>query len=378
MLAEKRGKEAGWLIDKSRLNRIGIDRIVINNFTITNFDKLEKKEVTTNFEYIEKIEHKNRLFNLNYSINLKANGEIYTVSSLELNPNRNRDGHNIYNSSVKELLESLEEIRDTLNSYGITIDFINAKIKEIEINVTFEQEFFELEEVLLLVGRANYQKAIGMYSFFAEDIPAKIKKERSLYINSKMQDFRKDVSGKVIKFYDKTFELLTSKELSIDIPLTRIEVVYGRDYYRNAMDKENLTNSLYDLLTNGDILKKLFIESLEQELITKPEKYLETLKKNLSYNFMNFRRNERVKRLERKRYKEKGKEIPEHLREERGVFEYLDHNSWIFDYKFLLEIIEKNISSKHRKDYQRQVLKKYLNKNNLAIYEKLLKAAFLR
>lgn len=366
------------MIDKSRLNQIGIDRIIINNFTITNFDKLEKKEVTTNFEYIEKIEHKNRLFNLNYSINLKANGEIYTVSSLELNPNKNRDGHNIYNSSAKELLEALEEIRDTLNSYGISIDFSKSKVKEIEINTTFEQEFSELEEVLLLVGRANFQKAIGMYSFFAEDIPAKIKKERSLYINSKMQDFRKDVSGKVIKFYDKTFELLTSKELSIGIPLTRIEVVYGRDYYRNAMDRENLTNSLYDLLTNGDILKKIFIEGLKQELIIKPEKYLETLKKNLSYDFMNFRRNERVKRLERKRYKEKGKEIPEHLREERGVFEYLDHNSWIFDYKFLLEIVEKNISSKHRKDYQGQVLKKYLNKNNLTIYEKLLKSAFLR
>ena len=301
-LQKKRGKEAGWLIDKSRLNRIGIDRIVINNFTITNFDKLEKKEVTTNFEYIEKIEHKNRLFNLNYSINLKANGEIYTVSSLELNPNRNRDGHNIYNSSAKELLKALEEIRDTLNSYGISIDFSKAKVKEIEINTTFEQEFYELEEVLLLVGRANYQKAIGMYSFFAEDIPAKIKKERSLYINSKMQDFRKDVFGKVIKFYDKTFELLTSKELSIELPLTRIEVVYGRDYYRNAMDREKLTNSLYDLLTNGDILKKIFIESLEQDLIIKPEKYLETLKKNLSYDFVNFRRNERVKRLERKRY----------------------------------------------------------------------------
>jgi hypothetical protein len=47
--------------------------------------------------------------------------------------------------------------------------------------------------------------------------------------------------------------------------------------------------------------------------------------------------------------KKLSKNIPEYLKEERGVFEYLKRESWIFDYSFLLDIVKNNVISKHRK-----------------------------
>ena len=88
------------------------------------------------------------------------------------------------------------------------------------------------------------------------------------------------------------------------------------------------------------------------------------------------KRNEKFKRAEREKLQ--GKDIPAIYKEERGVFNYLEKNSWIFDYRFLYEIINEHISSKHRKDYEKQIIKKYMNINNLELYEKLLKNIFGR
>ena len=365
------------MIDKSKLNKIGIDRVVINNFSILNFKNLEKKEIVNKFEYIEKFEFKDTYFSLSYSNNLKASGEIYNISALEFNPTKLFNGHNIYNSNLSELKLCLDKIYKNLLQNGINIDLSQAKIKEIEINTTFEENFEELTEVLMLIGRANHKKALGIYSFLDEDIPSKIRKDRSLYINTRTQDFKKDNPGKTIKFYDKTFEMYTSHDVLIPEKLTRLEILFGRDYYRNITEKYGISNSLNDFLAN-DITEKLFFESLEKEVVEKPKKYLLEIKKNLTHDFKNFKRNEKFKRAEREKLKKAGKNIPTIYKEERGVFNYLEKNSWIFDYRFLYEIINEHISSKHRKDYEKQIIKKYMNINNLELYEKLLKNIFGR
>lgn len=358
-------------VDKSRLNRIGIDRVVINNFTISNFEDLEKKIINTNLDYIEKLEKKHNLFHLSYSINLKTD-KIYTVASLEFNPNKLRDKHNIYNSTPEEFWEQLNKLIEVLDREGINLDITNAKIKELEINTTIGMKFKELEEVMLLIGRANYRNALGMYSFNSSDIPREIKTERSLYLNSK-PDVKKEKTGKIIKFYDKTFEMLRNQNLMVDEELTRVEVLLGRDYYRTQMNLQGLTNELKDL--DYDTMEKLFRNSLVNEIKVKPKRYLEeTLKKNLIYDFRNFKRNEAKKRQERARFKELEKEIPNCYKEQRGVFEYLLRESWIFDYSYLLEIVLKEVDSKHKQIYEKQIKNKYLKLNNLEVYERLLKA----
>ena len=163
--------------------------------------------------------------------------------------------------------------------------------------------------------------------------------------------------------------------LFLDRELTRVEVLFGRDYYRNIMEKINCDNSLKTFL-EVDILKKIFYEALEQELKVKPIKQLEIIKANLTKDFNNFRRNEKNKRIERMKLKKLSKNIPEYLKEERGVFEYLKRESWVFDYSFLLDIIKNNVISKHRKDYENQIKKKYLSIKNKQIYENFLNSIF--
>ncbi|MEG0069778.1 MAG: hypothetical protein RR795_02850 [Cetobacterium sp.] len=364
------------LVDKTRLNKIGIDRIVINNFKILNFDKLEKKQVTSKLECVQKLEKKTDLYNLTYSVATHEKEELYITSNLEINPNRIRDGNNIYNSTVNELKEALNKIIDLLLRDGIEIDLSEAKVKTIEINTTFRTNFVDLTEVLLLIGRANYKNSIGIYSFNDSNTHSTIKVERSLYINSKMNDYKKDITGKTIKFYDKTFELKSNHNIFLDDNLTRVEVLAGRDFYRNQVIKYNLTNSLADL--KDDVLKDIFINSLENEVLTKPSKYLKVIKSNLIYEFFNFKRNEKIKRTERERLKKLSKEVPENYKETRGVLSYLDEKSWIFDYSFLQELVLKEVDSKHKSIYYKQIEKKYLNINNKYVYEKLLKSIFLR
>ena len=65
------------------------------------------------------------------------------------------------------------DLVNELNKKGVEIDITNAKIKEIELNITLGKCFEELSEVMLLIGRANYKKAIGIYSFLSESIPVK-------------------------------------------------------------------------------------------------------------------------------------------------------------------------------------------------------------
>lgn len=363
------------LVDTSKLESVGIDRVVLNNFKVLNFDELEKKEIIKSQEIIERLEIKDEMYTMTCSRNSNATGEAYTFSTLEFNPNRLEDGHNLYNSNLLELYTNLQKILKSLKARGINVDITDAKIKEIEINTTLIVSFEILQEVILLIGRANYQKALGIYSFNHEDIPHLIRKERSLYLNAKMTDFKKGNTGKVIKLYDKTFEMFLNHNIVIDKELTRIEVLFGQDYFRNVMERLGLDNTLKTFLSN-DVLEDIFFRSLKTELINKPNKYLEKIKKNLIFEFNNFKRNEKVKRQYREQLKALGKDIPDAYREERGVFEYLKKESWIFDFSFLLEITKEYISPKHRSIYEKQILKKYIKTTNLSLYEFLLKKIF--
>ncbi|MGL4671650.1 hypothetical protein, partial [Cetobacterium sp.] len=358
----------------NRLNKIGIDRVVLNNFKIANFESLEKRQIKSKNECIEKLEKKTDLFTLNYSVAKLDTEELYTTASLEFNPNKIRDGNNIYNSSVSEFKEQLDVVVKILLDNGIWLDLTSATIKEIELNTTFVKNFGDLHEVLLLIGRANYKKALGMYSFSDSNVPSSIKYDRTLYINQP-NEFKKDIDRKVIKIYDKTFELRRVWGIDLETDLTRFEVLCGRDYYRRAVSKYGLTNSIYDL--KDKILEDIFIKSLQNEISIKPTKYLEIIKSNLVHDFFNFKRNEKVKRDERKKLQESEKEIPEHLRQTRGVLKHLDKESWIFDYSFLQEMVLEEVDKRHKGVYLKQINENYMHKNNKEVYEKLLKSIFL-
>lgn len=368
------------IIDRSKLYKIGIDRVVINNFKILNFDKLDKKHINSKSELIERFEEKNDFAILNYSVAINEIGELYTTASLDINPNKIRDSHNIYNSNVFEFHRELDKVVKLFKENGIELDLSEAKIKQIEINITFLKKYENLKEVLLLIGRANPDKSIGIYSFTTSDIPREIVKDRTLYINGSKGDiaktFERDILRKKIILYDKTFEVLTKTGVELKDELFRTELHLGRDYYREQISNYGLTNSIFDL--KDEVLRDIFTKSLEKELKIEPFKYLEVIKKNLNSKFLNFKRNENVKKQERIKLKNLGKEIPELYRETRGVFEYLDKEAWIFDYSFLQELVLEKIDSKSRQKYLKQIENKYLDKNNKEVYEELLKTVFPR
>lgn len=364
-------------VDTARLENIGIDRIVLNNLKVLNFDELEKEtRYTQNKELVEKVEYTEfGVFSMSYTRNSKDTGNIYDFSTLELNPSKLINGHNVYNSNLAQLKESIEIVLKKLETSGIKVDITEAKIKEVELDTTIVADFETLQEVILLIGRANYKKALVISSFKNEDIPRSIKKDRSLYLNSKISDFKKGNTGKVIKLYDKTFEMYLNHNIMLDKQLTRIEVLFGQDYYRNTMERMGLDNSLKSFLAN-DTLEEIFLKSLVSEVLTKPVKYLEKIKKNLAFEFNNFRRNERVKREFRKKLQQQGKDIPQYYKEERGVFKHLKDESWIFDFSFLIELVNEYVPLKHKGVFERQILKKYIHITNLSLYEFLLKKIF--
>ena len=365
------------LVEKNKLDKIGVDRISFNNFKILNFDELDNKEIISKSgRIIEKFETSDDFFTLRYSTTSNTDNEIFINSVLTFNAAKYIYGHNVYNSTLEDLKISIMKIIEKLKELGVQADFSEARIKELEINITFEQSFKEFSEVMTFIGRANYKKSIAISSFLKTNTFPEITKNRSLYINSKTPILKKENLGKIIKFYDKTFDMKINQNMELDKSLTRLEVLLGREYYKKTMEKNGYDNKLTTLLTN-DFLKKIFTDSIEKEIVIKPRQYLDELKKSLADDFNNFRRNEQVKRKERERYKLQGKEIPELYREERGVFKYLEKNSWIFDYRFLYEIINEQISSRHKKDFERQI-KKYMNINNLELYEKFIKKIFGR
>lgn len=147
----------------------------------------------------------------------------------------------------------MNQILKVLKDAGVDLDISEAKIRELEINITLDKSYSELNEVILLL-RANYKKALGLYSATDSNIPDKIKRDRNIYINSKL-DTKKDITEKVIKIYDKTFEMLYRNNIFLDRELTRVEALFGRDYYRNIMERINCDNSLKTFL-EVNILKK--------------------------------------------------------------------------------------------------------------------------
>lgn len=326
-------------VDLNRLGKIGIDRIVIYNFKVLNFNELEKEIINKKNEYSEKIEIKDKKYRMVFIKTTASTGTKNNFTFLQFNPNKIKDGHNIYNSTIEEMENILNDIVEDLKKRGVMMDLTGAKIKELELNKTINTNFEDLKEILAFIGQSNYKKSIFLENFQRKNTPQEIRKITCLYINNNVSK-QSENTGKTIKIYDKTFELLKNQKINISEKLTRIEILFGKDYFNYVMEKEGLTNELKDFL-NYKKIDDIFYKSIYDELIKKPFDFLEKMKKELDYHFLNFRRNERVKREERKKYIKQEKEIPEHLKEERGVFEYLNENYGIFDKAFLFEIVEK-------------------------------------
>lgn len=360
------------VVDIDKLGVVGVDKLTLYNFKVENFETLEKKQIINSDGTIEKFERTSEVYSLNYSQVEKSNNK-YNTSELVLNPAKILNGHNIYNASLKDVKIALDIVVDELRKSGVEVDLAEAKIKELEINITLDTDFDELQEVVNMLGCANSKNSLSIEIFRDELIQSLIKKSRTLYMNNR-GEFEKS-RGKTIRVYDKTFEMKKKQKIKLDRNITRVELALGVNYFAYAMKKKGFDNRLITLLTN-DCIIELFREGLEREFIINADKQLMKMKKTLLIEFKNFKRTEKVKRTVREKLKKSGKDIPSHYREERGVFKYLSQNAWIFDYNFLIEIVYNHVEKKHIKIYERQIIKNYLKLNNYEVYSHFIEKLF--
>ena len=233
-------------VDLNRLGKIGIDRIVIYNFKVLNFNELEKEITNKKNEYSEKIEIKDRKYRMVFIKTTASTETKNNFTFLQFNPNKIKDGHNIYNSTIEEMENILNDIVEDLKKRGVMIDLTGARIKEIELNKTINTNFEDLNEIILFIARSNYKRAILFERHTTSDKVSEMKKASCLYINNNTT--KSENVGKTIKIYDKTFELLSNQKINISEKLTRIEILLGREYLSYIMEKEGLTNDLKDFL----------------------------------------------------------------------------------------------------------------------------------
>jgi hypothetical protein len=347
---------------------IGIDRIIINNFQILNFEKLDMESKrtfkdTSRTEEIEVYGSKHEFFNIKFSVHTSNKNILYTSASLDFNPNKILTGTNVSNSSVEALQEALSIITDSLQSNGVEIDLSDARIKYIEINKNLNIPYKDLEEILLAVGRANYKNSESYGAFNEENTPSKIRVNKSTYVN---------LADRKILIYDKRFEMLRKHKHDIGFDLTRFEVKINRDYYRRKMNELGLDNSLQTLISNSQILETLYAGEIGLHIFKTTENYiLNTIKPNLDKCFKAFKRAEKYKSKERERLKSQNKDIPDKYKITRGVLKYLSKHSWIFDVEFLLEVIKNNVEQGHTTREMRRAIKNHGEIRNYKLFQEL-------
>lgn len=128
------------------------------------------------------------------------------------------------------------------------------------------------------------------------------------------------------------------------------------------VEKFGIDNSLESLIKNNQLLEEIFKYRIKQDFIKKAFTYIEkNIKPILEREYLAFKKSSALARRT-------GRKI------ERNVYKYLEQ-FWIFDYSFLIEIIEK-YDSKHKGREINRVKDKYIQHDNLKKFNHLLELIF--
>lgn len=330
--------------------RIGIDKISIYDYECSISPKL--KEVVERTNGVKEVASiKRELFSMTYNYTLTETDRGLSetcFNKLTFNPNKVLRGNNIENSSIQELKEALEKLEILLEKEGIIIDFSNAKIADIEINLNLPINFNEYFEVFLLFAKQHLNYAKGIYSITNAERINEFKYDESLFIPlSKNTTF---------KIYSK------DRESNLPYHLTRLEYCLETSSYKYQCEKYRVDNSLNYLLSSKDFIETLFKERLKKDFIFKMFDYLEKeVKPILESKYKIFKQNNALARQTGRK-------------EVRDVYRYLEQY-WIFDYTFLIELVER-YNSKNKGREIKRIREKYSKHNNLQKLNFILEIIF--
>lgn len=337
-------------MDKEKIFRIGIDRLSLYNFKIKKMcDGLVIS--SSNEEFKQETTHvKDELFSLDTSVRVFNTGEVREFRSLTFNPNKILTGQNIQNSRVDELQSALIELEEILKSKGIEIDFTEAKINSIEINLNIQAEFKDYWEVFLLFFTQKANSKTTARNTENTKLSEKLKSESFFYKNSSMK----------IRIYDKTAEVNDPNVLSI--PITRVEYMFERQTYAYFLKKLGHNNTLDDLIKNIQLLDYMFFSYIKKDFLKKSVAYInDNIKRVLEVQFFAFKNTNKLARETNRKQK-------------RNVYKHLE-DYWIFDKKFVKEIVKKHDKRSFARECKRVdlILKKH---NNLEKFNYLVEHFF--
>ena len=324
---------------KENTFRIGIDKISLYNFQIqTNkvFKKLveEKKNILKEKNIIS-----DEFFSIISSYTLFEDNsgirESY-YNNITFNPNILLTGNNICNSSTDDLKKSLEILTNLLKAKDIFIDFSEAKIADIEININIPIDFNEYAEVFLLFFKQMKNPKATSAIVDTERI-SKSKIEENYFSR-----LNKNITFKV---YSKT------REKNLDVDITRMEYFIETSAYEYSLKKYGKDNYLKTLLDSPEILRDIFLNRIKKDFLLKSISFIEnSIKPVLEREYLAFKS---ANRLARKTGR----------KEERNVYRYLE-KFWIFDYSFLIDLI-KEYDPYHKSRETKIIIKKWSHYNNL-------------
>ncbi|WP_294727683.1 phage/plasmid replication protein [uncultured Fusobacterium sp.] len=338
------------MVDKKKIFRIGIDKISLYNFSIKTNKEFQKLIDNRGNCVKEKTIITDELFSIINSYTLFQEGEELQeniFNKIVFNPNKLLTGDNICNTTPDQLPKVIEKLTKLLKEKGVEIDFSEAKIADIEINLNVPVDFNDYSEVFTL--------------FYKQLKKSKLISEIS--DSEKISEFRIDESYFSRLSRSVTFKIYSKdREKGLNFKVTRLEYYLESLAYKYAMSKYNLDSSLKDLIANPKVIEDIFRERVKKDFIIKSLKYIDNnVKPVLEREYIAFKKANALAKMTGRK-------------EERNVYKYLE-KFWIFDYSFLIELIEKhNIKNKGREI--KRVLKKYIQHDNLKKLNYLLETIF--
>lgn len=330
--------------------RIGIDRLSLYNFQIKKMcDGLVFS--SSNEEFKQETTHvKDELFSLDTSVRVFKTGEVREFRTLTFNPNKIMYGNNIGNSRSNELRIAIINLKVILESKGIEIDFTEAKINSIEINMNIQADFKDYWEVFLLFFTQKTNSKTTARNTENTKLSEKLKSESFFYKNSSMK----------IRVYDKTAEVNDPKILSTQI--TRVEYMFERQTYAYFLKKLGHTNTLDELIKNIQLIDYMFFSYIKKDFLKKSVAYInDNIKRVLEVQYLAFKSSNRLARDTNRKQK-------------RNVYRHLE-DYWIFDNSFVVEVVKKHDKKSFYREKKRvkTILKKH---NNLEKFNFLVEHFF--
>lgn len=254
----------------SNRNKIGIDKIILNNVTILSVDwgkfnrhpasivKLATASPATreisgvSFSRLS-TGTKGSIFSLEAKLSPDKNtGEFRPTERLYINPATLLYDQNVRNiTTASDLQSALCIVRNRLaTEYGITIDLNEAKISEIEINTNIQlsRPFSEYTHVFDFIKRA---------------FPAKYKNRKNYEEDRQTTGFSVENTQLLLKFYDK----LREAKILVDGSGNLLRIEYRFKCSDKVQHSLGYTELQY-LLENFAVAKNAFIKNVTTDILT--------------------------------------------------------------------------------------------------------------